>query len=312
METASLFTISYFKIFQSGIQMTKKGEIHNCAWLGEHDLYVTLNMKTNETHERLLTLVSKNEPDAYKAIYDAVTSALLELTDSWSEGSHEMTDRQLTEWSRLARRICSRLDGRDYSVEYEAGRLSGIVEAFEYLYKQEEDTKVIDTVIAKSLSSSKPASKQVLHILFEAGKDDEWVSNARLEKECLLKPNALSNIMKRLIQANAAESIREGRTVSYRISSAGKRYCENNPSLLMKTENAQELRELSLQVEAIREMLDEMNKKRIRTVADTNNIEGSITDFYHFKERGKTSRNLLNQVLLPLQNRKVNLLSFKF
>jgi hypothetical protein len=69
--------------------------------------------------------------------------------------------------------------------------------------------------MADYLSQSKPSSRHVLCILFEASVDDSWVPNATLEKDCSLSRSSLSNIMKRLVQAKAVEFYKEGRTVSY-------------------------------------------------------------------------------------------------
>lgn len=218
-------------------------------------------MKTNETYTQLLTMISKNEPSAYQVLYEAVTSTLHELAKSWSENSHDITDKQLTVESRLSKRIRHELNDRGYSIEYEAGRLSGIVEAFEYLYRASEDIKIIDDTLSKSLSNSKPASKTIIRILYKSSKGDEWVSNARLASECSQSASALSNIMKRLIQAGAVEFLKEGRTISYRITAAGKRYYENMRSSQVEDSIACEIEELKEKTEELQKTLDSLLTK---------------------------------------------------
>ncbi|MDO4413651.1 MAG: hypothetical protein Q4C20_01095 [Erysipelotrichaceae bacterium] len=224
-------------------------------------------METNETHALLLSAVSEAGSDAYKALYEAAESSLYELASSWSKESHDKTYKLLTMWSRLIRRINRRLNGGDSTVDYEAGRLSGIIEVFEYLYRQEEEIKRIDSAISELLSSSKPSSKRILHILYEAGKNYDWVTNAELIKQTSLASNALSNIMKRLVTSNAVELIREGRTVSYRITPAGKRYYENYLASSMNHDLSGGYDVVSEKLDSILEHLNEpMNQKSVSEI----------------------------------------------
>ena len=266
-------------------------------------------METNETHAQLLSAISKSGPDAYKALYEAADSSLYELAASWSKESHDKTYKLLTMWSRLIRRINKRLNGADSTIDYEAGRLSGIIEVFEYLHRQEEETKRIDSVISELLSSSKPSSKRILHILYEAGKNDDWVTNAELIKQTSLASNALSNIMKRLVTSNAVELIREGRTVSYRITSAGKRYYENYLASSMN-------QNLSGGYEAVSEKLDSILKQlndpmyqksvleiRTSSIGNTHKYSGSSSPFLVRNanlqaENSNYLRNINTEILL--------------
>ena len=183
-------------------------------------------MKTNEDINQLLELFDKSKLGAYKVVYETASSALNELAKSWSEDTHDITDGQLTIYSRLLTRLTGKLDGGGYSIEYEVGRLSGIIESFERLYHEEKESLIIDAALTELLSHSKPASRLVLRVLYESRDHNEWIRNAVLEEKCSQTKSALSNIMRRLVQAHAVDYFKEGKYISYRLSPAGKRYYE--------------------------------------------------------------------------------------
>ena len=269
-------------------------------------------MKTNDEIKDLLLLIETNERDAYKTLYETNMSALHELAESWSEEAHETTDQQLTLLSRLLRRICRRLDGGDSTLEYETGKLCGIVEAFEFLYRREKETKLIDASLAELLSRSKPSSKRILQILYEARNDNEWIANKMLEDKCSLKPNALSNIMKRLVQAQAVTFSKEGRNVSYRITPAGTRYYEQKIAPESNNAILQGLDEVKREIAEMRETLSEQNRNSYAIGHEdiifsnyykgNNRIQTNRIPFNDFKDSGgvlwKTTPNRMEESVM--------------
>lgn len=220
-----------------------------------------------ETHKResLLQLLDAldniGEYRAYKSLYEAVSSALSELTDSYLEKRQDQTNALLMIWSRLLKHICARLDGDDCSIVYEAGRLCGIVSVIEYLFRKEQEFLSIDAAMAELLSKSKPASRRILYILFESSQEEEWVSKHTLEKKSSQSQTALSNIMKRLIRAQAVDFYKDGREVKYRLTSAGKRYYEKSISPSMNSPINRQLNDISDKIDCMQNSISELSEQ---------------------------------------------------
>jgi predicted transcriptional regulator len=189
--------------------------------------------------------IRDGHPAAYRDFFENNSSVLKELVRSWTDGHYEQTNQKLTTLSRWYRKIHKQLNAQTYTIEFEAGRLCGIIEAFDGLYQYELEIRQIDAAMADYLSQSKPSSRHVLCILFEASVDDSWVPNATLEKDCSLSRSSLSNIMKRLVQAKAVEFYKEGRTVSYRLTSSGKRYYQKNILSTAKRDSSSDLHQMN-------------------------------------------------------------------
>jgi predicted transcriptional regulator len=189
--------------------------------------------------------IRDRHPAAYRDFFENNTSVLKELVRNWIDGQFEQTNQKLTTLSRWYRKIHKQLNAQTYTIEFEAGRLCGIIEAFDGLYQYELEIRQIDAAMADYLSQSKPSSRHVLCILFEASVDDSWVPNATLEKDCSLSRSSLSNIMKRLVQAKAVEFYKEGRTVSYRLTSSGKRYYQKNILSTAKRDSSSDLHQMN-------------------------------------------------------------------
>ncbi len=233
-------------------------------------------MDIYDTTQDILRLIDESSSDAYIYFYEMVSSILFELKESWINGFHDKTDEQLASSSRSLKRICKHMAGRQYSIEYEAGRLSGIVESFEALFRQELETYAIDATLAELLSRSKPASKHVLKVLYEARKEDPWVSNSKLAEICDQSPSALSNIMKRLVQAHAIDYVKEGRIVSYRLTPAGIRYYENSIKHAAIDTFAGGLDHLIDKTDIIQDMIEEVLQQQKRQTQSISKIENRL------------------------------------
>ena len=250
-------------------------------------------MNVDEKTQNLLELIDTSSSDAYMIMYEMVSSVLYELTTSWLNDFHDKTDKQLASSSRILKRICKRMDGAQYSLEYEAGRLSGVIESFEVLFRQEQESYAIDATLSELLSRSKPASKRVLQILFESQKDDCWVSNSELAAKCEQSPSALSNIMKRLVQVHAVDYFKEGRNISYRLTPAGKRYYEKNIKPSATNALAKDLDYLKEKSDNLHFLMMEVLQQQKRQTRSISNIEHGLP-FYKSRD-ANASKNIILQ-----------------
>ena len=232
--------------------------------------------------ERLLQLLAgEDEYSAYQAMFEAAASALTELEGYYAEKRHDQIDSLLTVWSRLLEHICFQLDGEDHSIVFEAGKLCGIISTFECLFRKEQQYLIIDAAIAELLSNSKPASKQILRILYEAQQNEEWVPRSTLIKKSEQSQNSLSNIMKRLLRAQAVDFYKEGKEVSYRLTAAGIRYYEKNISPSMNDPAAMELGLLREEINGMKNTISGLAEQMNRQTSTIGEIKRNL--IYHLE-----------------------------
>ena len=225
-------------------------------------------MVAQEAEKLLYCLDNTDEYHTYKTVYEAASSALSELEDSYIKNCYDQTDILLGTWSRLLKQICKRLNGEDYSTVYEVGKLCGIISTFESLYRKEQDARIINAAIAESLRNSKTASRRILQLLYESGQEKEWVSNHELLEITSQQKSALSNIMKRLIQAQAVDFYKDGRKVYYRLTPSGKKYYEGNISPSRSNPSDRMLSAINEKMDDIQNSISELSDQ-INRQADT-------------------------------------------
>lgn len=272
-------------------------------------------MEQNTDYDKLLSLMRDHNPEAYKAIYELNISAQFEFISSWTEGKHEKTSLQLTRLSRIYRQIYKQLGGDAYTFCFEVGKFCGYIETFENLLKKEQEILQIDCTLAELLSRGKPASKLVLRILFEAPEDNPWVPNSVLEKKCAQSPSALSNIMKRLVQAQAVDYYKEGRTVRYRLSPAGKRYYKEKIQSSLNMDVVKQLNRLIDQTDVMTGALFEMKQEISEQTHSINHIEYNLASYkrkesfdkqnsigtLRIKDGTESKKSLLSFLSIPLK-----------
>lgn len=268
-------------------------------------------MVAHEAEKLLVTLDNTDEYYTYKTIYEAASSALSELEDSYMNYCWDQTDTLLGIWSRLLRQICKRLNGDEYSSAYEAGKLCGIISTFESLYRKEQDVRIINAAMSELLSKSKPASRRILQILYESGKEKEWISNQELLEITSQQKTSLSNIMKRLVQAQAVDFYKDGRKICYRLTPAGKRYYEENISSSMSNPPDRMFNAINEKIDDIKTSILELSdriKRQEDTIGDINRKLPENFDYNKRTMQNNAAKDNLEDYLAP-QARRIKLMN---
>ena len=169
--------------------------------------------------------MTSEDTEKEKAFARFYQDSVYELLKSWDSGDRSLFEKNLRSCSNEFRKAKKKLPINESSLDYVAGKFSGMLESFIKLFQLEEEKAAIDDVIKEKLLTGYKSSKRIMGILYQSYLSDTWITHAALSKQGRISISALSNMMKKFISVHAVEFFKEGRTVSYRLSPAGVRFC---------------------------------------------------------------------------------------
>lgn len=145
-----------------------------------------------------------------------------ELIQRWSSGDLDAIRKSLQYYSDEAGKMKKTQQPNEDSLDYAAGRLSGMLDAFVRIYQTEKERADIDAVVKND-----PAAEKVLDILSTKPVSGGWITYAALDRKTGWSGSDLLDTLKALINVGAVEFFQEKNDLdfsSFRLTPAGKRY----------------------------------------------------------------------------------------
>lgn len=155
---------------------------------------------------------------------DTVLAYQYEVADLWANLKMDELEKSLQMAEQKINQAKRSLESAKSSEKrfFTLGVLNGIIEVMKEIYREEKKTQ---TIVAACAAQTEKTDAILKALYTENG--GQGMRHGELAEAVGTSPSNLSNLMKRVLESNAATSVRSGKNTYYMLTKVGRRYWEN-------------------------------------------------------------------------------------
>lgn len=159
-----------------------------------------------------------------RELEDTVRAYQYEVADMWANLKMDELEKSLQLAEQKADRAKRILEDADKSKKriFTLGVLKGVIEIMKEIFREEKK----EQLVIKAFAAQTEKTDAILKALY-TGNGGQGMRHGELAEAVGTSNSNLTNTMKRVLESNAATSVKSGKNTYYMLTKVGRRYCEN-------------------------------------------------------------------------------------